>query len=294
MNYLFTIVLVADKEFTAHIDIPTDDTFTILELKNLSKSRLFPELLKGYSIDEFAFKNLQGYDYCDQDRLKSIAECNISQLLVYFPKQDPVKRNCPNSQSTADRIRNMELTLPWVVYERGSIKDWLNRHRPSVVSQSDVAWISIHNKNYDYTRANSDLDYTCFENFKEEIKRFKTEDEKIEYIDSLAKKSGLISGKWLLFVPPAKIDRIWKNIAYDTRNGELGTSAKVSPTNGTPHCICIFTKDCFDTKDVERVRLQLKNRHSIQNPIIYKMDIYTELGIYSRNPWKLIPFRYKY
>src|SRR6266511_4162187 len=60
-------------------------------------------------------------------------------------------------------------------------------------------------------------------------------------------------GKWLVFVPAAKLDEVWAKIKDATEKGLLGGSAKVgtampnpNATNSTAKVICVNTYDWTD------------------------------------------------
>ena len=48
------------------------------------------------------------------------------------------------------------------------------------------------------------------------------------YMSSLCEKATDLTGKWMLFVAPHKINELWRRIATKVVNGELSCSAKVS------------------------------------------------------------------
>lgn len=102
-------------------------------------------------------------------------------------------------------------------------------------------------------------------------------------IDAIAKKSGLLAGKWLLYPPKETVDHTWKVIAPSTLRGELGVDAKVSTASEIPadgkHVICVYTRNYLDLEDVKRVRDKLRELGFTQR-LYYKPDMYTYLKIY--------------
>jgi len=106
-----------------------------------------------------------------------------------------------------------------------------------------------------------------------------------EAIDKLAKESGLVIGKWLVYVSKDKIDETWKVIASSTFKGELGIDAKVSTASRVPlndrYVICVYTKNYLDVEDVDRVREMLRKLGFVAR-LYYKPDIYTYLKIYKK------------
>jgi len=102
-------------------------------------------------------------------------------------------------------------------------------------------------------------------------------------IDDLAKRSGLVVGKWLIHASPENIDEVWNIVASSTLNGELGIDAKVSTSlqGGSEHVMCVYTRNYFDQDDVKRVRKRLAEL-GFAKRLYYKPDIYTYLRIYRK------------
>jgi hypothetical protein len=106
-----------------------------------------------------------------------------------------------------------------------------------------------------------------------------------EAIDKLAKETGLVIGKWLLYVSTAQIDEVWKKVAASTFKGELGIDAKVSTplqaASSDKYLTCVYTKNYLDLDDVNRVRERLRQLGFLAR-LYYKPDIYTYLNIYKK------------
>ncbi|HKE00118.1 MAG TPA: putative phosphothreonine lyase domain-containing protein [Planctomycetota bacterium] len=95
------------------------------------------------------------------------------------------------------------------------------------------------------------------------------------------------SGKWLVFVPEARVDEMWATIKQATRDGELGSSAKVTTARPSSNArsagtrvICVHTYDFEDEADVMRVRAALREL-GVRARIPYKADRDTFAGRYS-------------
>ena len=76
-------------------------------------------------------------------------------------------------------------------------------------------------------------------------------------------------------------------------SGKLGFAAKVStrdPEDKT-HVICVYTEDFTNEEQVRAVEQGLR-KVGVTVQMRYKPDIYTTLGIYSKNPWGLRPTVY--
>ena len=114
-------------------------------------------------------------------------------------------------------------------------------------------------------------------------------------IDSLARRSGLVVGKWLVYSSPESINQVWKALAPAFVAQELGDSIKVS--TATPeeasreYVICVYTENYLDTADVQRVREKLRSL-GFDKPLYYKPDLYTYLQIYRRTFPRLKASRY--
>jgi len=105
----------------------------------------------------------------------------------------------------------------------------------------------------------------------------------------------------MMFVPPSSADQVWTILARSTISGELGCSAKIAPCLGqnTNVLICVYVRDCTIITDVKRVLLTLQDAiktlpDSIRPPTLagFKPDIFTDLGIYQQNHWRLPPVLY--
>ncbi|KAG6816719.1 hypothetical protein H0H87_003579 [Tephrocybe sp. NHM501043] len=117
----------------------------------------------------------------------------------------------------------------------------------------------------------------------------------VEALDALAQEHGVLSGKWLIYAQPHQIDDLWSRIVtavIANAPAGLGARAKVSPARpGEPHVICVYVDDYRNGEEVGRVRDALR-RVGVRWKIGFKPDIYTHLGIYKANEWKIRPSRY--
>ena len=109
---------------------------------------------------------------------------------------------------------------------------------------------------------------------------------------SLAVKTSMTSGKWMLFPSGEDYPRTWRLVAEATAAGKLGTMSKAAtPNEADPlMLICIYTYDFTDLDDSRRVLEELVDLglcHRDGKPIHYKCDAYTHLNISSDNEYKL-------
>jgi len=105
-----------------------------------------------------------------------------------------------------------------------------------------------------------------------------------EGLDRLARESGMIEGKWLVYCSPDKVNDVWRIVASSMIRGELGFCIKVSTARkvASDHVVCVYTKNFIDLEDIMRVRKKLREL-GFTNRLFYKPDIYTRLNIYSNS-----------
>ncbi|KAJ0426275.1 hypothetical protein BJY00DRAFT_129123 [Aspergillus carlsbadensis] len=112
---------------------------------------------------------------------------------------------------------------------------------------------------------------------------------------ALAQETNVVSGKWMLFITPDRIDSYWRRVVEGTMRGELGYAAKVATDAGDgqrARLICVYTKDYRDREDIKRVLtnlMELKLVRKGERPVYYKCDVLTYLEIMSGNPYGLKP-----
>ncbi|KAI8839033.1 hypothetical protein BJ741DRAFT_599753 [Chytriomyces cf. hyalinus JEL632] len=99
-------------------------------------------------------------------------------------------------------------------------------------------------------------------------------------------------GKWLIFCHDKMVDAVWAKVAAEVVAGNLGCTAKVSTSEGPGrmHVLCIYVGNCFDIGDVRRVFDRLSALGLSR--LTFKMDLFTHLGIGSKNEWELSPCLY--
>ncbi|KAG6907783.1 hypothetical protein DXG01_007390 [Tephrocybe rancida] len=117
----------------------------------------------------------------------------------------------------------------------------------------------------------------------------------VEVLDALAQAHSILSGKWMIYAQPHQIDDLWSRIVTAVIANAppgVGARAKVSPARpGEPHVVCVYVDDYSDGAEVGRVRDALR-RAGVRWKIGFKPDIYTHLGIYKTNEWRIRPSRY--
>jgi hypothetical protein len=112
----------------------------------------------------------------------------------------------------------------------------------------------------------------------------------------IAKEDNFLVGKWLVHCRPETADDVWEKIARATAMGNLGCAAKITPTRNLREShpvICVYVKDSTDRHEVQRVLLTLRNDLGIMEGMSgFKPDVFTHLGIYRNNEWRLTPTLY--
>lgn len=117
----------------------------------------------------------------------------------------------------------------------------------------------------------------------------------VDVILSECVRSGDTSGKWMFQFKKDWIDHYWNKIARATADGRLGCSAKVAPAadlvDPQTALICVYVDDFRNRADVKRVLLELQGM-GFHVRLGFKPDIFTELGMYRGNEWRLSPAIY--
>ncbi|XP_052072742.1 uncharacterized protein LOC127710823 [Mytilus californianus] len=166
---------------------------------------------------------------------------------------------------------------------------WVEENLPSQHQKSKgVYWISIerrHDNGLYETKSMSNIRavQSAFEGTK--IVNSKT-------LKKLAEKHSLTNGKWMFHGETGnEIDRLWRTVADGVIRGIIPTfSAKVSAAGkeNENHVICIYNNNFQNEADVFALRDGIRNAR-IDNPLKYKANIYTHLGICRQNKWGIDP-----
>jgi len=184
------------------------------------------------------------------------------------------------------------------------LNDWFKNTAPSKICRSDgVGWIYILSE----TIANEDRkrlfeSYEGIVSLKQEWSKINENPENevtFETFKDMAEKHDCKHGKWTVHAP--QVDDIWQNLALAFAYDKFPKGAiaiKVSPfddldTSGkNEHLICVINKDMSDETEVFGVEKSLRNI-PIRGELMYKPNIYTELGIYRSNKFGIRPTIYK-
>ncbi|KAM0718031.1 hypothetical protein Q7P37_006363 [Cladosporium fusiforme] len=94
-----------------------------------------------------------------------------------------------------------------------------------------------------------------------------------------ATRTGVTSGKWMLFPKPDDLHRVWRQVAEATADGKLGPTSKVGtyePDNlikGT--LICVYTYDFSELADVKRVLHALFDLNIVKGGTRFYYNLYS-------------------
>ncbi|KAI8851447.1 hypothetical protein BC829DRAFT_386753 [Chytridium lagenaria] len=184
--------------------------------------------------------------------------------------------------------------MSWIRKDRATtIDDFLKNFKPSQVTCSQCAWISVSDetgRRSSRFRRPTLIDDPLSEcqivlnNLEEKLKNGEPQaihgpirGGKIKMKTKIQIRNGAcestLTGKWVLFSDTDHIDDTWAKVAKDVVQGRLGSSAKVAPKDSAQsmHLICVYVEDFTDIDDVRR------------------LDLFTRAGIYSGNKWGLSP-----
>lgn len=94
-------------------------------------------------------------------------------------------------------------------------------------------------------------------------------------------------GKWLIFAPRERIDRIWGAVRQLTERGLIGPVSKVSTamvnplTSDDSHVICCYVRDWHDSGTIRDVLATLRGADIAEGWLNFKRDADTLAGVYA-------------
>ncbi|MBN3276768.1 CK068 protein, partial [Polyodon spathula] len=193
---------------------------------------------------------------------------------------------------------------PWVIFDarktpRAEFEDWLETYCPSQVRRfgdpernaGPVGWIAVYSP--DYVPSVGDVVA-----LQQDWERLQASGRPVNFdtVKELALNSGVLTGKWLMHLESGfKVDHAWEGIARATLDGRIAM-AKVSPrgpdSSDSRHVICVYNQTFTDQEEVVRLDAAIRAT-GVKCQLSYKPDVYTYLGIYRKNRWKLCPTIYE-
>ncbi|KAM4564117.1 UPF0696 protein C11orf68 homolog [Fundulus diaphanus] len=192
---------------------------------------------------------------------------------------------------------------PWIVFDsrktpRSEFDGWLESNRPSRVQRfgdeeggvGRVGWISVVGPSH----GSGTGDVAGLQESWEQLLA-SSRPVSFQTVRELALNHGVLSGKWLMHLDSGfKVDHAWECVARATLEGKISV-VKVSPYNPKTEgrqVICVYNQNFTDEGDVVRLDSVIRAT-GVKCPLSYKPDVYTYLGIYRNNRWKLCPTIYE-
>ncbi|XP_037531103.1 UPF0696 protein C11orf68 homolog [Nematolebias whitei] len=192
---------------------------------------------------------------------------------------------------------------PWIVFDsrrtpRSEFDDWLETNRPSQVSRfgdeeggvSPVGWIAVLGPGHCPGSGDVMGLQECWEKLLSSGRSVT-----FQTVKELALNHNVLSGKWLMHLDSGfKLDHAWECVARATLEGKI-SSVKVSPFDPKSEgkqVICSYNQNFTDESEVIRMDSVIRAT-GVKCPLSYKPDVYTYLGIYRNNRWKLCPTIYE-
>lgn len=195
------------------------------------------------------------------------------------------------------------------------IEDWFKKVSPAKVRRSDgVGWIVVLSE----TATEEDKKLLLEKNgdslaLKEEWEQLTEKDDceiNFQTIKELSEKHNDKGGKWLFhhMGDPVALESIWKRVVLELvykkfPPGVIGI--KISPINdmnipgassrggerANDHVICILHRDMNNEEEIKQIEKVLR-AIPIRNDMTYKPNIFSTIGIYRQNKFKLRPTIY--
>lgn len=192
---------------------------------------------------------------------------------------------------------------PWIVFDsrrtpRSEFDAWLETNRPSQVCRfgeedgrgSPVGWIAVLGP----AHSGSSGDVSGLQDSWEKLLAG-SRPVNFQTVKELALNHDVLSGKWLMHLDSGfKLDHAWECVARATLEGKI-SSVKVSPFNPKTEgrqVICVYNQNFTDESEVMRLDSVIRAT-GVKCPLSYKPDVYTYLGIYRNNRWKMCPTIYE-
>ncbi|KAE9411589.1 hypothetical protein BT96DRAFT_846293 [Gymnopus androsaceus JB14] len=202
-----------------------------------------------------------------------------------------------------------------------SLKEYLEKYKPSMVENDGLKpWIWVRNGNDQSETANESAALkegtAILKDVTERVESIKNDpaiparsskktgakgkkevreelqSNATEKFKEIAQKYNYTCGKWLMFVGPDRVDKIWSSLATSLVEGPLAstpafcakvaTTPRVMPPN-YQHVICLYMPNVYDKDTVTEVMKILIRNHGFTLSGV-KSDMYTLLGIDSKHP----------
>jgi hypothetical protein len=201
-----------------------------------------------------------------------------SQLSLFTPRSDPLEE-----PPASGRLHNRCASLPGARQLSESVSDFLTRLPPATTPWTPgFEWLWIANpyippddrpEDHEVFISGGTIRLRLLSDFMQQAKKSgrspfivnkeisKERTAAVQDLRDLAANSNVLSGKWMLFPEPGRVNEVWEAIAYATARNELGIVAKVDtkgPVEKKERLICVYTYDFRDKDDVARVLNRLR------------------------------------
>jgi len=222
--------------------------------------------------------------------------------------------------TTNDDAAPAEYPYMWLpTVSETPLKDFLAKYKPSMFeNDGSKPWIWVHKSlsvKSDYSDEAVEEAQTYLEEVTEKVEAIKNDDsipvrankkkgtkskkevreevqnEATEKLKDISVRHDFVSGKWLIFATPDKVDMIWSTIATSLIEGPLAETcadhAKVatSPNTETPnyqHVLCLYMPNVYDKDAVLEVMKVLLEKHGM-NLMGVKSNLYTAVNLDSKH-----------
>uniref|UniRef100_A0A8C5MXS2 Chromosome 11 open reading frame 68 n=1 Tax=Leptobrachium leishanense TaxID=445787 RepID=A0A8C5MXS2_9ANUR len=221
-----------------------------------------------------------------------------SAAMAECEEGEPSRWSVSDDLAAASMAADMD---PWIIFDarktpRAEFDEWLETYRPSRVHRfgnpceesGPVGWIAVYGPSYCPGAKGGKELHNAWDKLQSTGRNIN-----FEAIRELALNFGVTSGKWLMHLDTGfKVDHAWRCIATAVVDGRLNV-AKVSPfQSDNNHVICVYTWDFTDEESIMQTDAVIRSS-GVKCVLTYKPDIYTYLGIYRSNQWKICPTIYE-
>ena len=164
------------------------------------------------------------------------------------------------------------------------------RIRPSAVDWTTFGWLSAKGSQERAVGGEKNVKQLRADWKELSSRRDLSKTDLADGLKQLALRHGVQEGKWLFFLKPAIMDRVWPALVWALSKAALGKCDFMKVGGGVEYVCCVWVRNCFDPEEVESLRSSL---HDLlvglvaRVELFLKPDAYTYCGVYRANPWKL-------
>lgn len=248
-----------------------------------------------------------------QQRMKSDWKRKGQSMQSHHQRREPKETVSAEKlhQESMDAKRAPAKIFDGFARNRVELAGWLKDNMPSDVKRSDgVGAVVVMAKN-----RSQEAILTFEEKLERGLKAHEewlaltqaaTKDTPVTFKDvgKLAEKHELRGGKWMFHVNRKDVDSLWRQLAWAVGFDKFPAnviSASVTPVDDLGHksaqdkgihVISLWNNDFRDDQTLLQTEKVVRRTLNVKMDMIYKPDIYSGIGIYRNNPWKLSPVMY--